>query len=334
MPDLRELVNGYRSSQAIHVAVVLGIPDQLAGGPRSSDELAEATGAHADSLYRLLRALASIGVLHEEDGRHFALTDLGVPLRSDVPGSVAGWAAFIGRPSFWGSWGDLLHSVRTGENAFRHLHGTSIWEWRATRPEEQAVFDGAMAALTGAANRAVLDAYDFGRFHMIVDVGGGNGTLLAAILAAHPGAQGVLFDQPHVVAAADEVLAPIAERVRTIGGSFFESVPEGGDAYVLKWIIHDWEDPEAIQILRACRAAMGPEATLLMIERDLGAPNAEPDAKFSDLNMLVNPGGRERTWDEYARVFDEAGLRLDASTPAGALAVYEARVPGHSPAAH
>ena len=187
------------------------------------------------------------------------------------------------------------------------------------------MFDGAMASLTGAANRAVLEAYDFGRFGTIVDVGGGNGTLLAAILAAHPGAHGVLFDQPHVVAGAGEVLAPVADRVRTVGGSFFESVPEGGDAYLLKWIIHDWEDPEALQILRVCRAAMGPDATLLMIERDLGPPNAEPEAKFSDLNMLVNPGGRERTRDEYAHLFEQAGLRLDASTPAGGLALYEAR---------
>jgi hypothetical protein len=137
--------------------------------------------------------------------------------------------------------------------------------------------------------------------------------------------RGVLFDQPHVVAAAGDVLAPVADRVQTVGGSFFESVPEGGDAYVLKWIIHDWEDPESIQILGACRAAMGREAAVLMIERDLGPANEEPEAKFSDLNMLVNPGGRERTWDEYAALFEQAGLRLETSTPAGGLAIYEAR---------
>jgi hypothetical protein len=324
-PALRELVNGYRASQAIHVAVVLGVPDELAGGPRSSDELAEATGAPADSLYRLLRALASIGVLEEHDERRFALTELGDGLRSDAPGSLAGWARFVGRPAFWGSWGDLLHSIQTGENAFRHAHGMSIWEWRAGRPEEQALFDGAMASLTGAANRAVLEAYNFGPFETIVDVGGGNGTLLAGLLDTHPSARGVLFDQPQVVEAAGEVLAPFADRVQVVGGSFFESVPEGGDAYVLKSIIHDWEDPEAIQILGACRAAMAPDATLLMIERELGPPNADPEAKFSDLNMLVNPGGRERTWDEYADLCDRAGLRLHTSTPAGGLAIYEAR---------
>jgi hypothetical protein len=322
---LRELVNGFRASQAIHAAVVLGVPDELARGARSTDELAESTGANADALYRLLRALASVGVLHEEDDRRFTLTETGEILRSDVPGSLAGWAAYVGRPSSWNSWGALLHSVRTGENAFRHVHGETIWEWRAARPEEQAVFDGAMAAQTGAVITDLLGAYDFDRFGTIVDVGGGNGTLLAAILERHPGTRGILFDQPHVVEAAAAVLAPVADRARRIGGSFFESVPEGGDAYVLKWIIHDWEDAESIQILTACREAMGTDATLLMIERDLGPPNAESEAKFSDLNMLVNPGGRERSWDEYAQLFQQAGLRLENSTPAGMLAVYQGR---------
>lgn len=325
-PTLPQLVNGYRAAQAIHVAAVLGIADQLAEGTRTTDELASAVGADPDSLYRLLRALASVGVVEELDQRRFALAELGLGLRSDTPGSLAGWAVYIGRPSFWDSWGALLHSVRTGENAFRHLHGESVWEYRAARPEEQAVFDGAMAALTGAANRSFLDAYDFGRFATVVDVGGGNGTLLAGVLERHDGVMGVLFDQPQVAAAASQVLAPYADRCRIVGGSFFESVPPGGDAYVLKAIIHDWEDPEAIAILRACREAMAPEGAVVLVERDLGPPNAAPEAKFSDLNMLVNPGGRERTYDEYGRLFEQAGLRLVGSTPtASSWAVFEAR---------
>ena len=325
-PTLPQLVNGYRAAQAIHVAAVLGIADQLAEGPRTADELADAVGANPDSLYRLLRALASVGVVEELDGRRFALADLGQGLRSDTPGSLAGWAVYVGRPPFWDSWGALLHSVRTGENAFRHLHGESVWDYRAARPEEQAVFDRAMAAITGAANRSVLDAYDFGRFATVVDVGGGNGTLLAGVLERHDGVQGVLFDQPQVAAAANEVLAPYAGRYRILGGNFFESVPAGGDAYVLKAIIHDWEDPEAIAILRACREAMAPEATVLLVERDLGPPNAAPEAKFSDLNMLVNPGGRERTYDEFGRLFEQAGLRLIGSVPSASdWAVFEAR---------
>ena len=305
---------------------MLGIADELAAGPRQRRDLAGAVDADADALYRLLRALASIGVFEELGDRRFALTELGQGLRSEAPGSLAGWAAYVGSPSFWASWGALLHSVRTGENAFRHLHGESIWEYRAARPEDQAVFDRAMAALTGAAHDSVLDAYDFGRFATIVDVGGGNGTLLARVLGRHSSAQGVLFDQPHVVAGAPEVLAPYADRCRIVGGSFFEAVPTGGDAYVLKAIIHDWEDPEAMAILRACRDAMAPEAALVLIERDLGPPNAVPDAKFSDLNMLVNPGGRERTYDEYAQLCEQAGLQLVGSTPtASDWAVFEAR---------
>jgi hypothetical protein len=314
---LRRLANGFQVSQAIHVAATLGIADLLAGGPRTSDELASETGTHADSLYRLLRALATVGVLQEEPGKSFALTELGQGLRTDVEGSLAGWARFMGRRYFWEAWTRLEHSVRTGENAFRAVHGTDVWSYRADRPEESAIFDGAMAALTGTANRAVLEAYDFSRFGTLADIGGGNGTLLASILAEHPGMRGILFDQPHVVARAAGVLAAVADRCTIVGGSFFESVPAGADAYVLKMIIHDWEDPEATAILRNCRAAMG-GGTILVIERIVGPPNEDPATAFSDLNMLVGPGGRERTREEFDRLFARADLTLTRSTPTGA----------------
>jgi hypothetical protein len=312
--QLRRLGIGFQVSQAIHVAARLGIADLLAGGARTSDELAEETGTHADSLYRLLRALATVGVLHEEPGRRFALTPLGEPLRSDAEGSLAGWARFMGRPYFWEAWTALEHSVRTGENAFRAVHGTDVWSYRSEHPEESALFDGAMAALTGAANRAVLAAYDFSRFGTLADIGGGNGTLLAAILSANPGMRGILFDQPHVVAGATGVLAPVADRCTVVSGSFFESVPAGADAYLLKWIIHDWEDPEATAILSTCRAALD-GGTILVIERVVGPPNEDPATAFGDLNMLVAPGGRERTLDEFERLFADAGLALAGSTP-------------------
>ena len=327
MNELRNLVNGYQASQAISVAATLGVADLLAAGPRASDDLARETGADADALYRLLRALAAVGVLHEEDGRRFALTELGEPLRSDVPGSLAGWAEFIGRPSVWQSWGALLHSVRTGENAFRHVHGADVWSWRVDRPDESAVFDRAMASLTGGVNRALLDAYDFGRFGTVVDVGGGNGALLASLLRAFTGMRGILFDQPHVTALAHEVLgeAGVADRCQVVSGSFFEGVPEGGDAYVLKAIVHDWEDPEAVALMQACRRAASDDAVLLLIERDLGGPNEAAAAKLSDLNMLVNPGGRERSVEEYAALLDAAGFRLLTATPtASGLSVLEA----------
>jgi hypothetical protein len=305
--DLRRLANGYQVSQAIHVAALLGIADLLAEGPRSSDDLAAATGTNPNALYRLLRALAAVGVFHEDDERTFSLTELGEPLRSDVPESVAGWGAFIGRPNHRDAWGALAESIRTGENAFRLAHGVSVWEYRAQHPEESAIFDRAMAANSNVVLQSLLAAYDFGRFDTIVDVGGGNGTLLVGLLEAHPGLRGVLFDQPHVVEGVD-----LGERGTVVAGSFFESVPEGGDAYLLKWIIHDWNDEESIAILKTVRRGDG---TLILIERILGPQNETPDAKLSDLNMLVGPGGQERTLDEYEALLAAAGYDLVGATP-------------------
>jgi O-methyltransferase/methyltransferase family protein len=312
LDELRRLVNGYQVTQAIHVAVTVGIPDLLAHGARGSDELAAATESHAPTLYRLLRALASVGILHEDDERRFTLTPLGQGFRSDAEPSLAAWTRFVGRPYHWASWGHLLHGVCTGENAFEHLHGESVWEYRAKHPEESIIFDAAMTALTRLSNEALVHAYDFGRFGVVVDVGGGHGALLAAILDANPRVRGVLFDQPHVVAGAE-----VGERCDVVAGSFFDAVPEGCDAYMLKSIIHDWEDAEAVAILRVCRRAMRPGATLLVIERELGGPNELPQAKFSDLNMLVATGGRERSKEEYAALFAAAGFDLAGVTPAG-----------------
>ena len=318
--ELRRLVNGYQVSQAIHVAVVLGIPDLLADGPRPNDELAEAAGADAPTLYRLLRALASIGVFEEQDGQRFALAPFGELLRSDRPGSLAGWAAFVGTAPIWAAWGQLLHSVQTGENAFAYVHGTDVWQFRAAHPEQSETFDRAMLSLTRLIAGAVIEAYDFSRFAVVADIAGGRGALLEAILAAHPSVRGILFDQEHVVAAAD-----LGDRCTIVGGDFFEEVPGGVDAYLLKDIIHDWEHPEAVRLLQAVRKAMPPDAVVLLIEKDIGGPNERPEAKFSDLNMLVNPGGRERTTQEYASLLADAGLRLAGVTPTASLyAVFEA----------
>jgi hypothetical protein len=326
---LQQLLTGFQLSQAISVAATFGIADLLADGARSSDELAAATESHPDALYRLLRALAAAGVVHEESERRFSLTDLGRPLRSETTDSVRAWATFVGRPYYRAAWADLEHSVRTGENAFRHVHGDDVWTYRTARPEESALFDRAMESLTRGTIKAVLEAYDFGRFSTVVDVGGGNGALLAEVLAAHPGLEGVVFDQPHVVMAAEALLASrgVAERCRVVGGSFFESVPEGGDAYVLKQIIHDWEDDEAVAILGVVRRSAPAGATVLVVERDLGAPNDSLGAKLSDLNMLVSPGGRERSTDEYAALFDAAGLGYSRAVPSAVgISVYEANV--------
>jgi O-methyltransferase/methyltransferase family protein len=315
--ELRRLLGGYQISQAIHVAAVLGIADLLAEGPRTSGALAEATASDPDALYRLLRALAAVGVFEERDGKQFALTALGAPLRADAPDSIAAWAAFIGRPYYRDAWSALPDSVRTGENAFLLAHGKRVWEYRATRPDEGAIFDRAMAANSRLVTRSLIDAYDFGRFETIVDVGGGTGALLAALLAEYPRLRGILFDQPHVVSGVD--LGPRAE---VVAGSFFDAVPAGGDAYLLKWIIHDWEDEEAAAILRTIRRR---DAPVLVVERVVGPPNEDAEAKFSDLNMLVGPGGRERTLEEFRVLFDAAGFALVADVPTeGAMHVLEA----------
>jgi hypothetical protein len=322
---LGRLVGGFRVTQAVHVMSALGIPDLVADGPRTSDELAEATGADPDALYRLLRAAASLGLLHEDDARGFGATPLSELLRSDVPGSMKAWVDFVGTPYYWESWGNLLHSVRTGENAFRHVHGIDVWGYRAQHPGESEAFDRAMAALTSTESIAFLDTVDLSHFGTLVDVGGGQGVLLAAALARYPEARGVLFDQPHVVEAARTVIAEagVADRCELVGGDFFAGVPEA-DAHLLKWILHDWEDAECVTILERCRASIAADGALYALERDVGKANEDPQAKLSDLNMLVMPGGRERTADEYAALFERAGFELvSVSRTATGTCVFE-----------
>lgn len=310
--DLRRLINGYRVSQALYVAATLGISDHLAGGPVGVDVLAGRTQSHPRALYRLLRALATVGIYDELPGQQFRLTSLGNALRSDVPEAVTGWAAFVGRPYHWQAWSELLHSVQTGENAFRFVFGEDVWAYRESHPDENAVFDAAMTTQSRFVAQAVLDAYDFTPFGTVVDVGGGRGAFLSAVLNRYPRARGVLFDQPHVVAGSAELLsaAGVADRCHVDAGSFFDRVPVGGDAYVLKNIIHDWEDDPAVEILTSCRRDMPDAATVLLIERVIQPLNEDQDAAFSDLNMLVSPGGQERTEPEYDTLLRAAGLRL------------------------
>jgi hypothetical protein len=262
---LWRMTTAYQVSQAIHVAATLGIADLLEPGPKRADELAEATGTHESALYRILRALASVGVFTEETDGRSGLTPLAEHLRTDAPGSLRSWAMFMGRPYVFASWGHLMHSAKTGEPAFPEVYGTTAWEYRAAHPEESAIFNAAMTGLSGAEAEAVVRSYDFSAINVLVDVGGGEGALLAAILAANPNLRGILFDQPHVVADAGPLLeqAGVADRCEVVGGSFFEAVPEGADAYLLKSIVHDWDDASAIEILRKCRAAMAePQAVV------------------------------------------------------------------------
>ncbi|MDQ3657135.1 MAG: methyltransferase [Chloroflexota bacterium] len=322
-PAPGQRLSGHPGGPCRHHARDRGPPGRRTTG---SDDLARATGTHPGALYRLLRALAGAGVMREEEGGRFALTDLGDCLRTDVPESLAGWTAFVGEPYHWQVWGDLLHSVQTGEDAFHHVHGTDPWSYRARHPERSARFDRAMAAVSRQVAAAILATYDFGRFGTVVDIAGGTGTFLAAILARHATMQGVLFDLPHVVAGAEPILtaAGVTDRCAIVEGSFFEAVPAGGDAYILKAILHDWDDEDCLRILHRCRRAMTDGASLLAVERELGPPNESPDGKFSDLNMLVATGGRERSPEEYGVLFASAGFRFVGFTPsASGTGVFE-----------
>jgi len=311
-----DLINSFRISQAISVAARLGLADVIGADLISTADLAIRTGTDPDALYRLLRALAAVEVLHEEPNQTFRLDRLGHLLRRDHPGSVAGWAAFISEPSYWAAWGELLHSVQTGENAFRHVHGVDNWTYRSEHPQAASLFDDGMTSVAEMVVGSVLEAFDFGRFATIADIGGGRGAFLAAILTRHAGSRGVLFDLPHVVAGADILLggAGVSDRCRIEGGTFFDGVPKGADAYILKSVLHDWEDDDCLRILRACRAAMREGNALLLVEWALGPANTNQSAKFSDLNMLVSPGGRERTVDEYAALMKQSGFLFKAET--------------------
>jgi len=320
------LINGFRVTQAIHVAAVLGVADLLKDGPRASDDIAAATATEPDAMYRLLRALAAEHIFEEQADRTFGLTPMGDLLRTDIPNSLAPWAAFVGGASQWQGWANLEHSIRTGESGTEKALGMSSWEYRAKNPDVSAIFDRAMTAISRATASAVVNVYDFSQFQTVADIAGGHGALLAVILSRFPAVRGVLFDQPHVVAGADELIrtAGVADRIEVVGGSFFEQVP-AADAYVLQHIIHDWDDAASIEIVRTIRKAAPDGAHLLVIERLIGPPNQTPEAKFSDLNMLVAlGGGRERTVEEFEAILSEGGFRFVAAHQAGTQHIVEA----------
>jgi hypothetical protein len=309
---LFELIRGYRLSEIVGTAARLGIPDAIAGGTTDVDGLARVTHSHAPTLRRLLRALAAAGVLHEAQDGTFSLTTVGQAMRTDLQGSVAPSVALLDRDYLHAAWRHLEHSVRTGENAFTALHGEDVWSWRGARPDEAALFDRAMTSQSDGVGQAVARAFDFGSARVVADIAGGAGSLLAGVLRAHPHLRGILFDQPSVVERDVEVRAPdLGDRCEVVGGSFFEAVPAGADVYVMKAILHDWEDPECIAILRNIRAVIPPDGSLLLVERVVGPPNEDLEGRLSDLHMLVMPGGRERTRDEWSELLVAGGFQLE-----------------------
>jgi hypothetical protein len=317
---LFRMVTGYYLARAIYVAAKLGIADLLAEGARRYDELARATGTHADALRRVLRLLASAGVFIEEQDGRFALTPIGACLRSGVPGSMRAAALLFGGITQQ-AWGDLLYSVETGETAFRHVFGMDSFDYMAEHPDEAANFDAAMADFTKHIAVAVAAAYDFSPFRRIVDVGGGNGALLAGILVANPTLTGVIFDLPDVASRAREQIRELglAGRCEIVGGDFFKEVPRGGDAYLLKHVVHDWNDDRATEILRTCRRAMGAEAKLLLVEGVYPSRIDQSDesrgAAANDVSMLVCTGGRQRSEAGFRALYDAAGFRLTRIVP-------------------
>lgn len=309
------LLNGMWAARAIQVAAQFGIADLLADGARSVTELAEATGTHAPSLYRLLRALASLAIFAETEPNVFANTELSQTLRSERPGSVRAMALMMGGEWEWNAWRELDYSIRTGQPAFDHVYGMDLWHYyREENPEAGKIFDAAMSDGSNAVSAVVTRFYDFSPFHTIVDVGGGAGKFLAAVLTAFPHLQGTVFDQPHVVEGASEQIAAsnLAGRCTFVAGDFFETVPPGADAYVLKAVLHDWDDESCIRILKNCRQALPPTGRLLVIDAVIGDEKGGGTfAKLLDLQMLNEQRGRERTAAEFQALFAAANLKLN-----------------------
>ena len=304
------LLSGYRNTALLYVAAKLKLADLLADGPRSSAELARSLGAHAPSLHRVLRGLVVLGMCSEENHGRFALTPSGTCLRAEMPGSLRDLAVLCGEECV-AAWGGLVHSAMTGEPAFKHVFGMSQWEHRKQHPELNECFNAWSRQGTSRVAGAILAAYDFSAFRTIADVGGGLGTLLAAILKAHTSVTGILFDQPHVVSGARASLeaAGVAARCRVVGGSFFDRIPDGADLHILKSIIHDWDDEQSLAVLRNCRRALKEQGTLLLIERVM--PERVEDAPhvvLQDLHMLAMTGGRERSEVEYRALLGVAGF--------------------------
>jgi len=322
-------ITSYWISQMVFVAAKLGIADALARGPLKPAVLAKRVGAHPASLQRILRALASVGIFAETSDGRFRLTPVGATLRSDTPGSLHSFALMVVEGYNWDAWGNLLEGVRSGEVPFQQVFGLPVFEYLRAHPEDDRIFSQSMASISGPENDAVARAYDFGRFTTLVDVGGAHGHLLATILRRHRRLRGVLYDQPQVVASATKsgfvTAKGIATRCTIEGGSFFESVPKGADAYIMKYILHDWNDEQCVTILRHCRAALAPGGRILVAEHVIRPGNQADWGKLLDINMLALTGGQERTRDEFRTLFARAGLRLQKVHPtAAALSLLEA----------
>lgn len=315
---LLNILSGMMSARALQVAARFDIADQLKNGPVSVTDLAAVTNTNPTALYRLLRALASLGIFQETGEGVFAQTDLSHFLRSDVPGSMRNMARMWGEDWRWETWGEMAYSIQNARPAFDHIYGKNLWHYFGEDNSAAGrLFSLAMTAFSESVNHPVVEAYDFSTFKRVADIGGAHGSLLKAILETNPALEGILFDLPPVVESAREPLreAGLADRVELSGGDFFQNIPTGADAYLLKFIIHDWADLECIQILKNSRKVMQPDSRLLIIEQIVPEGNEPSFSKILDLEMLVVLTGKERTEAEFRSLLAETGFKLARIVP-------------------
>jgi hypothetical protein len=310
---LMQMMMAKMASQCLTVVANLSVADQLAGGAASTAELAEKVGANPDGLYRVLRALAALGIFRELPGRRFENNEVSALLRGDVPHSLRAMVRWLNAPCSWQAWGRLDHSVKTGKPSFDEVHGQQVFAYFREHEDAGRVFNEAMTAGSGLVAETVAKSYNFSGCETIVDVGGGHGALLNAIVSHHEGPRGIVFDLPEVVEGASEILIAggHADRIDTAAGDFFEGVPGDADVYLMKHIIHDWSDEHCVRILDNCRRAMKPGGRVLVIDQVVSDAPEAAMGKMLDLEMLVmTDGGRERTEAEFAALFERAGLEL------------------------
>ncbi|HEY5833422.1 methyltransferase [Streptomyces sp.] len=312
-----EIVTSYWISRAVYAGTALGLPDLVAGGPKTATELAELTGSDPRALARLLRALAGVGLFRADEQGRYAATDLGDTLRAEVPGSLASFVLMELGEAHHSAWGEIVHAVQSGQPAFDKAVGKKIWEFFETTPVMAAHLGKAMGGLTAMVAEAVLDVYDFSPYRKIVDVGGGEGAFLGSILASHPAGRGVVFDLPPTVDKGRPAIAGagLADRCELVGGDFFQSVPDGGDLYLMKWVLHDWNDESCVEILTNCRKAMRDDARLLVVETIVPDGDDFSPSKIIDLNMMVLTTGQERTAGEFRALLSAAGFTVTRMLP-------------------
>jgi hypothetical protein len=313
-----DLTIGHWIARLTYVAAKLKLADLVKDRPCTVGHLATETGVHAPALYRVLRALASVGIFAETKAGRFKLTPLAATLQTGVHASLRGWTLMINEKYTWDAWEELLHGVKTGEIPFVKAHGVTPFEYLEQHPEDLAVFGESMTSLSSTENPQIASAYKFSGVRTLVDVGGGHGSLLATILQANPKMKGVLFDQPSVISRAQKdqhVTAPdISERCTLQSGNFFQAVPTGGDAYIMKYILHDWNDEQCLKILENCRDAMNEKGKVLVVDNVIPPGNDPSWGKLLDIQMLII-GGRERTKKEFAAMFKQAGLKMTRILP-------------------